>query len=49
LRTYRGIRDIPESEIEAWRLPVLAARLREGLPLGERAHVLGQIRRLVGG
>jgi aminoglycoside phosphotransferase (APT) family kinase protein len=43
LSRYRGNRTVPESELQAWLLPVAAARLADGIPQ-ERKKLVGMVR-----
>jgi aminoglycoside phosphotransferase (APT) family kinase protein len=42
LRTYRRLRPLDDRQLELWRLPLLAARLAEGIE-AERASLLASI------
>ena len=46
LRRYRQLRPVTDAEIEAWRLPMLAGRLGEGIA-DEREAVAAQLREIV--
>ena len=46
LRRYRHLRPVTDAEIEAWRLPMLAGRLGEGIA-DEREAVAAQLREIV--
>lgn len=48
LAGYRSVQRLDPAEIDAWRLPILAARLAEGI-VEERTILLDEIERAVGG